>query len=147
MSRKHSALKAMAEKGTVHEKTVAKAKLKNFAENGVADVPALPSEDFSPWIPRSELVQSISKDPLKEGFRYIRAANIKHFLDNVTEDVPFDRYTIPQARYVFETDKYNSVLNWLRSLNLVSKNGSKYTLTSKDAVREAWNRLVDSSKL
>lgn len=132
---KKKALEVMSVRGgTEHERTIAKAML--AAQPKSPQVPAIPK------MPRWK-GDGIARP---EGGNPILSSQITHFLKNITDNTPFSYKSIPYTDN-FGSGHFYSIVNFLESHGLLSKEGGKYYVKSKAKVRDAWNHLMESAKV
>lgn len=135
---KQAALKVMTERGgTEHERKTAKAMLAKEAK------PAKPTQEIIKPRPPKWKGDGIARS---DGSNPILSSQIKHFLNSIDENEPF---TYKDVHYYdgFGSGHFYAIVNFLESIGLIVKQGSRYTVKSKRAVRDVWNKIMEDAKV
>ena len=76
----------------------------------------------------------------------ITTSQIRHLLNHIQENTPFTYKNIPMVTF-FGSGHFYLIINFLSDNKLIRKQGSKYTIDNKAAIRAQWNKLIESARL
>lgn len=115
--------------GTENERAVAREKM--------GSLPAIRKEEADDtWTPRGEIVRD------RRGAKaYLRGAALAYMLESVVEGNFFSEREMVRNENFGSGDFY-VIISWMLKFDLCVKSGSRYSVPSKQNVKDKWNKSI-----